>query len=99
MVGGMGMEMMSDPKMRTKMLKLRAKMMKEMGEIIEARAKEIEGSYIVDSSIISIVRKYNTPLTPSSGEPGAGDTTADLIIGGTPGTPAATPRRSASAFR
>ena len=36
--------MMSDPKMRTKMLKLRAKMMKEMGEIIEARAKEIEGS-------------------------------------------------------
>jgi hypothetical protein len=44
MVGGMGMEMMSDPKMRTKMLKLRAKMMKEMGEIIEERAKEIEGS-------------------------------------------------------
>jgi sugar lactone lactonase YvrE len=37
--------------------------------------------YVADTFENSRVLEYNTPLNPASGEPGAGDTTADAVFG------------------
>jgi hypothetical protein len=44
-------------------------------------AVDVLGNLYVADSANNRVLEYNTPLNPSSGEPGAGDTTADNVFG------------------